>query len=77
MSRQDPPYSLSSPSVSSQEKADVRTSLSIRDHDSKFGTWLDGTDIKNQTVNATMNSHALQLAKMPEVLRCFGLKFRF
>jgi len=55
----------------------VRTSLSIRDHDSKFGTWLDGTDIKNQTVNATTKNHALKLAKVPEVLRCSGLNFRF
>ena len=43
--------------------------MTIQDHASKFGTWLDGAEVKDRTVTATGTSHTLKVAKMPDTLR--------
>jgi len=50
----------------------IRSSVTIQDHDSKFGTWLDDVDIKNKTVKATSKAHNLRLAKVPGTLRYYA-----
>jgi hypothetical protein len=52
-----------------QGSLNTRTAVSIQDHASKFGTWLDGAEIKDRTVTATGTSHTLKVAKMPDTLR--------
>jgi len=58
-----------------QSNLATRSTITIQDHDSKFGTWLNGTDIKNKTVPITMAENTLKLAKLPENLRYLALEF--
>jgi hypothetical protein len=51
-----------------------RSTITIQDHDSKFGTWLNGTDIKSKTTKVTSTDNSLKLAKMPDVMRYFDFK---
>lgn len=52
----------------------ARSTITIQDHDSKFGTWINGTDIKSKTIEVTSTDNTLKLAKMPDVMRYFDFK---
>jgi hypothetical protein len=43
--------------------------LKIKDHDSRFGTWLNGTVVKGETIEVTSAENTVKLAKMPENIR--------
>ena len=49
------------------------TTLSIQDHGSKFGTWVDGAEVKDKTVMVTGTTHTLKVAKVQDTLRYITL----
>lgn len=48
---------------------DARSTITIEDHASTFGTWLNGAEIKNASVEVTSVDNVLKLAKMPASMR--------